>query len=603
VRLVAAFPVLVFVRSLLGAGPAHAVEHSYLPPSAPYRYVVRLAPHPAEAFGKGTRDTFDLEWRARRQIPPEIPTPEVAAPAGPLLWPDSQDASWRGPAPAPFGPPLAPGVATPLGDPRRERVAALVVHRPFHVGGELSSLKLLRLRARYRDGLVAYVNGQEVVRRNLEPAPMPDAPAVRAHGPEWETFYVPVRPGLLMPGDNLLTVEARPILLRLMPWLDVELVGTEEAHVVRGPVVQRVGPNRATILFETDLNATSQLRYRVVAKGQEQTGVLEGELARRHEHTLVDLPAHGQVTYTVSSDSESLAEHTFHLAPPPGDIVRFVVYGDVRSGHETHRDLVSAIVAEAPDFVLGTGDLVVRGSDEADWQRYFSVASDLMAVVPVYSALGNHDVGESGEGRRFEDIFALWPGPTDRPPGAVWYSFDVADVHVAVLDSNRYGEQQQLLWLERDLSEARRRGVRAIFAVAHHGPYSLGPHGGEPLGRALYAPVLTRYGVAVLFSGHDHLYQRGEMNGLSYVVTGGGGAALYPPRCGGRGLRGCRERDGALAVQSEHHYVAVEVFPELVTLCPRRADHTLLEPCSTIPLFTSVRDRAAGVPPRPSSRP
>jgi 3',5'-cyclic AMP phosphodiesterase CpdA len=182
------------------------------------------------------------------------------------------------------------------------------------------------------------------------------------------------------------------------------------------------------------------------------------------------------------------------------------------------------------------------------------------------------------------ELFALWPAPPSRPSWGHWYSFEVGGVHIVMLDSNAYRHAEQLEWLERDLAAARKRGVRAIFATTHDGPYSRGIHRGNRYAADKYAPVLARHGVAMVFSGHDHLYQRGEVDGLRYVVSGGGGAPLYPVRCGIKGKRRCRVDDGMQHAESAHHYVAVSVFAGHAQLCPRRPDRQPLEPCVKIPL-------------------
>ncbi len=41
------------------------------------------------------------------------------------------------------------------------------------------------------------------------------------------------------------------------------------------------------------------------------------------------------------------------------------------------------------------------------------------------------------------------------------------------------------------------------------------------------SPLFERFGVDVVFSSHYHNYERNEVNGVTYVVTGGGGAPLY----------------------------------------------------------------------------
>jgi hypothetical protein len=85
-----------------------------------------------------------------------------------------------------------------------------------------------------------------------------------------------------------------------------------------------------------------------------------------------------------------------------------------------------------------------------------------------------------------------------------------------------------------------------------------------------------------MFTGHDHLYQRGEVDGFRYIVSGGGGAPLYSVRCGKKGRPRCRERDGMRHVTSEHHYIMVTVYRTHIEICPKRADGSLLEPCQTI---------------------
>jgi hypothetical protein len=271
------------------------------------------------------------------------------------------------------------------------------------------------------------------------------------------------------------------------------------------------------------------------------------------------------------------ARGAFHT--PPGGAahpLRFVLVGDVRTGHDVHAAIVEAIRAEDPDLVLMTGDLVDTGSDEAEWQRFFDIEAPLLKQVPVYPAPGNHDEWRRKDG--LARFLALFP----RQPETSWSSFDVAGVHFVLLDSSAFADPEQRHWLERDLAAARARRPRAIFACMHHGPWSAALHGGNPVAVRDYVPLLDRAGVTVLFAGHDHDYERGHVGRLTYVVSGGGGAELRPQRCGAPGMRKCPPRVAAFV--NEHHYVSVEVLPGRVRVCPKRPDGTALEPCVAVPL-------------------
>ena len=110
---------------------------------------------------------------------------------------------------------------------------------------------------------------------------------------------------------------------------------------------------------------------------------------------------------------------------------------------------------------------------------------------------------------------------------------------------------------------------------------SRGEHGGSSIAVKKYVPLLVKYKTALILSGHDHIYQRGKKDGLSYILSGGGGAPLYDIRCQNPKKK-CPVKDGMLAVAKEHHYVMLTVYPDFIEACAKRPDSTLLEPCATI---------------------
>ncbi len=476
----------------------------------------------------------------------------------PLAWPYGVDQPQR-----------ATGSLEPKA-PAATRIAAMFAITTFTLTREHTGLRIIEIRLRYRDGVVLWLNGIEVARRSLEGSSR--TLAARPHGPEWETFYVPAAPGLLRLGDNVLAVEARPSGRSEAPQLSVDVAGRRDLGIVRGPIVADVGVSSAIINVETDGSLDAVLEWGV---GSDLDQTITSTPGRMHAFSLTGLPPRSKVSYRVRAGAMQTPVYTLHTAPAAGDVVRIGVYGDVRGGHDIHRRLVDAMLREGIDLVAITGDMVMRGSDEADWQRFFAVARDLLAQVRYLPAIGNHDLGWR---RSDPDVFALPPGPAGRPDHAYWYSLQLADVHLVFLDSNAYDRMEQEQWLDADLTAARSKRVRAIIAFTHDGPYSRGLHRGNQTARDRYAPILAKHHVDLVLSGHDHLYQRGEHGGLRYVVSGGGGAGLYQIGCGISGKPSCAE-DGMKKIAIEHHYVVLTVDREMLEMCPRLQDGRLLEKC------------------------
>ncbi len=226
-------------------------------------------------------------------------------------------------------------------------------------------------------------------------------------------------------------------------------------------------------------------------------------------------------------------EVVFRTARPPGEGFTFCVVGDTglstnRPGRDTldvQHALAAALARAAPDFVVHLGDLAYYDGDQDQIvAQFFEPFADPLARCAWFFTPGNHDVRD-GAGSAY---FALFPsdGPDPR-----FYSFDWGDVHFVSLDASDNtlpDDHPQYAWLERDLAAV--PPGRARVVLQHTPIYSTGCKGPnvQTLGRPLL-PLLKRHGVALLLAGHDHSYERTQpIDGTAYVVSGGGGARLYP---------------------------------------------------------------------------
>src|SRR4029077_1335472 len=102
-----------------------------------------------------------------------------------------------------------------------------------------------------------------------------------------------------------------------------------------------------------------------------------------------------------------------------------------------------------------------------------------------------------------------------------YYTFVKANVRFFALDSDLL-DPKQLAWLEGALEASHEQWKICYF---HHPLYSDGrTHGSQVDLRVVLEPLFVKYGVNVVFSGHDHVYERiRPQKGIYYFVSGAGG--------------------------------------------------------------------------------
>lgn len=227
--------------------------------------------------------------------------------------------------------------------------------------------------------------------------------------------------------------------------------------------------------------------------------------------------------YTASNERDVLADRVgFRTAPRPDstEAVRFLAFGDSGGGGSDQYALLEQMYGLPYELMIHVGDLAYGSGTAAEIEdTVFKVYSELLASIPFFPTTGNHDYETAG-GAPFREAFAL-PGSS----GERWYSFDWGRVHFVALDTEA-SYQEQAEWLDADLA-ASTLPWKVVYM--HKPPYSSGEHGSDSQARALLSPVFERHGVQVVFAGHDHDYERTTpQNGVTYVVTGGGGIGTRP---------------------------------------------------------------------------
>ena len=194
--------------------------------------------------------------------------------------------------------------------------------------------------------------------------------------------------------------------------------------------------------------------------------------------------------------------------------VKFAVIGDTGTGDKNEISVANELFAAHGKFpfgfVLMMGDNVY-GSDKpsdmvAKFDRPYKPLLD--AGVKFYAVLGNHD----DPSQRFYKPFNM--------NGGRYYTYRpslTGGVRFFALDSN-YVDPAQLAWFEKELMASSSDWKIAFF---HHPLYASGMHGSDMILQSKLEPLFIKYGVNVVFTGHEHFYERIKpQKGVQYFVLG-----------------------------------------------------------------------------------
>jgi len=267
--------------------------------------------------------------------------------------------------------------------------------------------------------------------------------------------------------------------------------------------------------------------------------------------------------------------------------LRVGVIGDSGFGEQVTFDLAQDMAASDLDFTVHTGDVVYQMYNEGDpFESYaFKWYQPLEAILermPVYPVIGNHDVEESAI---WEDVpfyyrvFPPFPDPAFEPSAYdgrnMWYAVAYGDVQFLLLDTQVFfsegGRAEQEAWIAERLADLR---FRITIPVMHVPPYSYGRHAGTGLTVRGWTTLYEGANVPLVLSGHDHNYERVTINGITYIISGGGSASLYPQTED--------MPEGGVFIQ-QSHWVLLEIYEDRIEVQARGRDGTVLDR-ATIPL-------------------
>jgi 3',5'-cyclic AMP phosphodiesterase CpdA len=217
--------------------------------------------------------------------------------------------------------------------------------------------------------------------------------------------------------------------------------------------------------------------------------------------------------FSPAAQNAARAVETLPVRP---DSLKFAVIGDNGTGDTPEYDVGQQMAAARKtfpfDMVLMLGDNMYGRQDPQDFVTKFErpYSALLQAGVLFYATLGNHD----DPNNRFYKPFNMG--------GERYFTFVKKNVRFFVLDTNQLDPKQRA-WFDEVLQRSDDQWRICFF---HHPIYSdAGRHGSDVSLRVVLEPLLIKYGIDVVLSGHDHVYERLKpQKGITYFVSGSGGA-------------------------------------------------------------------------------
>jgi hypothetical protein len=355
-----------------------------------------------------------------------------------------------------------------------------------------------------------------------------------------------------------------------------------------GPYLQDVTQTSIKILWDETYAENWQIRY-----GPDADHLQAGPAPTPKQGSIVmvsltDLKPNTEYSYKLVSTNAETPLYHFSTAVDKATPFRFIAYGDNRTDgapqtrpdfpdQSGHIAVAKAIAAVGPRFVLNSGDLIENGYSLAQWENFFQVEKEVVGNAPFYSVFANHEL-EGGE-IFFRTYFSPPPGSGDPTYFAFPYGNSIFIGLNVVAPSGFYEPgSAQYRFFEQTLLDAHKNpDIDHIFVFFHYPPYSASGHGSTLPVRELLGPLFEKYDVDMVISGHNHLYERHEVNQITYLVTGGGGAPLYT----------ASTDETTILSESTYHYCVIDLNGRDVKVNVFRPDNSLLD---TFTFNHSIKD-------------
>ena len=268
----------------------------------------------------------------------------------------------------------------------------------------------------------------------------------------------------------------------------------------------------------------------------------------------------------------------------------FLHYGDCGYNNTVQNDIAALMIGDSTEFGIVAGDIDQGVGDNYDGV-FFGPYANLVKNACQYTCIGNHDTYADNAATYLDDFYL----PSNNPQQSErYYSFTWGNGKFICLDANidySIGSIQHNWMLE----ELQCNDRQWIFMFFHQPPWTNAwsadyyipfttyylYQGNEDM-RTDLVPYFEQYNVDFVLNGHSHCYQRGELNGVKYIISGGAGASALD----------FNTNSNSPNIDTEiyaNQYVRFNIEGDTATYVAIDINDVVIDSVTTIKAFTPIR--------------
>ena len=317
---------------------------------------------------------------------------------------------------------------------------------------------------------------------------------------------------------------------------------TSQAELTIQPYLNNLTTNSVTIMWETDRESRSEIYFgpsplfmkhkngtAACFQDRDYSDPFQAPVfnLNLHKVELTGLEPGTTYFYQVRAARNWGQLYSFKtLSATPKTSFRFAIYSDTQSNDAVHAGVVSQMANFSYDFQIHLGDLA-NSFDRADLRHnFFAIENPLLPSRCLFPVRGNHD-----DFPWYQAYFTL-PKSGRAELDSHHYSFFYQGAYLIIYDNS---DQMPIIdgsdgfhWLANELAKAYADPDRKFTFLFTHVPIYTGYwHFPGPEQLSLLAPLFRAYDLSAGFAGHIHLYERLDVSGKPFFISGMGGGTYH----------------------------------------------------------------------------